>query len=86
MSITKSATIIKVDGTTQELNHRPTLEEAQSIVGGYIGFVKLEHGILIVDEEGLLKNKPINMQASRLYGHSAIVGDVILLKGWRTVG
>ncbi len=94
------ATVIKVDGSVQELDHRPTLKEAQEIVGGWIELVKASkhpsftqsRGVvtLVVDEEGKPKNKPVNKVITNKYGGSIyggyIVGDVIVLEGWRTVG
>ncbi len=83
-----SAYILKADGTKVTLDHKPTLKEAQTIVGGYIEFAKCPtNGVtLVVDEEGLLKSKPFNSEASKLYPYSPIVGDVIVLEGWKTVG
>lgn len=89
------ATIVRADGTTEELDHRPTLEEAQQTVGGYIELVKAQDHwgnrvTLVVDEEGRIKNKPTNKSVTLVYGPSIyggiIVGDVIVLEGWRTVG
>ena len=89
------ATIVRVDGTTEELESRPTLEEAQQIVGGYVALVKAKDHwgnsvTLVVDEEGDPKGKPRNNSISLVYGHSVrgeqIVGNVIVLEGWRTVG
>lgn len=91
------ATILKVDGTEQELDHRPTLTEAQRIVGGYIEFARGKRGgktvRLVVNEDGLCKAKPFNSKATAIHDASArqpypfpIVGDVIVLEGWRTVG
>ncbi len=89
------ATVVKVDGSIEELDHRPTLEESQKIVGGYIELVKArENGkrvvTLVVDEEGKMKNKPTNRNITERYGSSIyggyIVGDVIVLEGWKTVG
>lgn len=95
------ATIIKVDGTKQELDHRPSLKEAQGIVGGYIELVKASQVkdddpipgslvTLVVDEEGKVKNKAINKTITERYGRyiygGYVVGDVIVLEGWRTVG
>lgn len=85
------ATVVKVDGSEQELDHRPSLEEAQQIVGGYIELVKVGgNRALVVDGEGKLKNKPTNKAITSEYGSSIygsfIVGDVIVLEGWRTVG
>jgi len=89
------ATIVRVDGTTEELDYRPTLKEAQLIVGGYIELVKAQDRqgnrvTLVVDDEGKLKHKPTNKSITSTYGPSIyrgyIVGDVIVLEGWKTVG
>lgn len=48
-------------------NEKPTLEELQAMVGGYIevAFDDNDLGVqVIVDEEGKLKGKPINMEAT----------------------
>ena len=89
----KFAYIIKVDGTRVDLDHRPTLEEAQEIVGGWISLVGVGSGrTLVVDEEGKPKGKITNLKATRMYRKympdvgGLIVGDVIVLEGWRTVG
>ena len=64
--------------------HMP-LEKLQEIVGGYIGIVKLSDGrTMIVDEEGLLKDKPINKPATKLaqpsiHPNDYIVGNVVVL-------
>jgi len=88
------ATIVRVDGATEELEGRPTLEEAQQIVGGYIELVKAKDHwnnsvTLVVDEDGKGKNTPINKSITLVYGPSIhggyIVGDVIVLEGWKTV-
>jgi hypothetical protein len=82
-----SAYILKSDGTKIPLDHRPTLKEAQKIVGGYIEFAHCHNKYtLVVDEEGLLKGYPLNKEATSMYGCSPIVGDVIVLEGWKTVG
>jgi len=89
------ATIVKVDGSTQELDHRPLLKEAQQIVGGWIELVKAKDNwgnivTLVVDGEGKLKYKPTNKSITLVYGQSIyggyVVGDAIILEGWRTVG
>ena len=59
----------------------PTLKEMQKLVGGYIEVIYLDSGDqMIVDEEGLLKQKEINRDASIIKGN-VIVGNVIILKG-----
>jgi hypothetical protein len=79
------ATVIRTHGELRtELDHKPTLEEAQQIVGGYIEYVKVKEGTLVVNEEGRLLGLPYNDVASKMYG-GIIVGNVILLQGWRGV-
>lgn len=89
------ATVVNVDGSVKELDHRPPLKEAQKIVGGYIELVKAKDHwgnsvTLVVGEEGKLKGRPENKAITSVYGQSIyggyIVGNVIVLEGWRTVG
>jgi len=89
------ATIVKVDGSIITLDSRPTLKEAQAIVGGWIEQLKAKHVktgamvTLVVDEEGKVKSKQTNDLITKTFGQSVhggfIVGDVIVLEGWRTV-
>ena len=73
----------------------PTLTEMQKFVGGYIEVVQssdTKHDI-ILDEEGKLKGKPLNKEATELYlgeeqddtsagwDFDYIVGDVMILSG-----
>ncbi len=90
-----SATVYKVSGEVTELDHRPTLKEAQEIVGGWIELVKVldtegKAATLVVDGEGKLKNYSSNYRINREYGTSVyngyIVGNAIVLRGWQTVG
>jgi len=92
--------IFRVDGTFEyrRPNGEPSLEELQKLVGGYIDIINCytengEPAHMIVDEEGLLKQKPINMVGTIVYVVMAIrngftydqwqpiVGDVVLLEG-----
>ena len=65
-------------------NDEPNLKQAQDYVGGWVELVDLEkYGCLLVDEEGLLKNKIVNQKATALYNKlfdGFIVGDVIHIK------
>ena len=71
--------------TTKEIkskNDDPSLSDAQKFVGGYVEVVQVNDGILIVDEEGKLKDKPVNEVASKMYAdkygdEDIIVGDAI---------
>lgn len=82
-------TIIKVDGTTIHVvpnkGTRFTLAEVQEIVGGYVERLTLPNRtVMLVDEEGTPKGKPVNQTASEVAG-GTIVGDVLLLPrgmGW----
>ena len=81
----ETVTVIKSDKPTMTVyGYEPTLEEAQKAVGGYVELVDLEGlGCLLVDEDGKLKRKPINEQATKLYNQlfdGVIVGDVIHIK------
>jgi hypothetical protein len=87
--------VIKTDGTVEEVKQdkKPSLEQLQKIVGGYIEPV---HGIkyegrtgtMIVNEEGKMNNLPVNREATNLFISSfgprdVIVGNVAILLGWR---
>lgn len=79
--------IIKTDGSVSEFKpagKRITLEEMQKIVGGYIEMLHLDgrsKKVLVVNEEGKLKNLPINHKATLMaksdWIQDIIVGDVI---------
>ena len=71
------ARIIKVDGTSEEIENM-SFADMQAAVGGYVAVINLPKGkILVVDEDGLPKQKPINVTASTIAGQM-IVGDVVL--------
>ena len=73
----------------------PTLEEMQKFVGGYIEVVTSAdtNSQIVLDEEGKLKGKPLNKEATELYlgeeqddtsagwDFDYIVGDVMVLSG-----
>lgn len=68
MAIEKKAYIIQTDGEIIQLPDRPTLAEAQKIVGGYIEFATGRvdnHNVEIVcNEEGLLEGLAKNYKAT----------------------
>jgi len=78
---------------TELTEKEPTLEELQEIVGGYIQMVTSNDGTadIIMDEEGKLKGKEINMDATELWlgkerarnvrNPFFIVGDVAVCRG-----
>ncbi len=58
-----------------------SLDAMQAGVGGYIEVVYTlpEDFVLVVNEEGLLKDLPVNLRASTLAGQP-LVGDCLLLR------
>lgn len=91
------ARLIRVDGTTETVNpkngKRWTLEELQTLVGGYIELLPRLQIQILVDEEGLLKQKPVNREATRIIAEMyrtewrrhdmevpPLVGDVLILE------
>ncbi len=73
--------------TTKEIKNKnddPSLSDAQKFVGGWVEVVQVNDGILIIDEEGKLKDKPVNEVASKMYADKygdadVIVGDAIYI-------
>ncbi len=62
----------------------PSLSDAQKFVGGWVEVVQVNDGVLIIDEEGKLKDKPVNEVASKMYAdkygdEDIIVGDAIYI-------
>ncbi|MDE2102543.1 MAG: DUF3846 domain-containing protein [Patescibacteria group bacterium] len=65
-----------------------SLDELSKFVGGYIECVRLTHGTMYVNEEGLLLNLPFNAKATELAnadqwwaGQAYLVGDAIYYTG-----
>ncbi len=76
-----NGTLIKADGT-EEVVVFDGLKDMQNLVGGLIEVVPTKDAdhILVVDEEGRLKNKPMNITATIYCKYGSIVGDVILMR------
>ena len=80
-----SVTILRASGVIEklELQEYPTLKTMQSWVGGYIERVPVNATApcktMIVNEDGIFKNLPVNVRASAYYDHGPILGDVALL-------
>lgn len=62
------------------------LKEAQTLVGGYVELVHLnDDNIMLLDEEGLLENKEVNLPAMRYaqrlgWCGGLLVGNILFLK------
>ena len=84
------AQIIKSNGETKTVEPKNgtdfKLEDLQAIVGGYIQIAYLrDDEIMVMDDEGKLKEKDLNLQASLRYRrdvnpYDSIVGDVLICK------
>jgi hypothetical protein len=83
LTIDTNGTITPIDLDTRTLD----LKRLQTLVGGFIEVVHpvpfggpiFDDVVMIVDDEGKLKDKPVNVLASALYnGYDPIVGDVVL--------
>ena len=64
-------------------DRKPTLSEAQKIVGGLVEMVRSPtkpDWQILVNEEGLLEGLPFNAEATELCG-TGIVGPAVVLKG-----
>lgn len=80
------AYIFKVGGDIVRVEPRNgtdfSLEELkEAIGGGYIEIVRVgRDGLMVVDEEGKLKNMPVNHKATLFYANAndVIVGDALV--------
>ena len=70
-------------------DEQPSLEKAQELVGGLVELISLTSGDqLLINEEGLLKDLPVNDHATYIASHQSYVmmhdgirGNAVLLKG-----
>lgn len=68
---------LKSDGTKEEMTDT-SLDSIQKAIGGYFEPIYLANDkVLLVDDEGKLKQKPLNHLASAM-ATKIIVGDVIV--------
>jgi hypothetical protein len=68
----------------KDIKDDPSLKEAQAFVGGWVEMVRVSSGILLIDEEGKMKNKEVNAYASDMYANKygdndVVVGDAIYI-------
>ena len=85
----RRAYVLKVDGTIEHLDHRPTLEEAQKVVGGWVEMMPMHlcrtpRLTAFGDEEGRLKGYALNRKATDLLSYP-VVGAILILEGWKTL-
>lgn len=93
-------TVLKVDGTVEVTEpDSVSLEDVQKGVGGYIEAVPYfdvyegEECQAWCDEEGKIKNYPMNEDATKLWyrimgvrGGDYLVGDIVILTGQHVLG
>jgi hypothetical protein len=66
-------------GVLNTKDEKPTLEQAQAIVGGWIEMITVGDMQILFDEEGLLKQLPLNEKASEMFGRP-LYGPVLILE------
>lgn len=84
--------VIRVDGTEEQLPHAITMRRALDLIGAdTIDTVSLKHlggplQVMLVDDAGMIDDKPINQKATALYHANSragnphsIHGDVVVL-------
>lgn len=69
------ATLIKTTGTEEEIVLK-NLQQIQTLIDGYFEQIDIEGGLLMVNEDGISRNLPLNDKASQL-AQQPIRGDVI---------
>jgi hypothetical protein len=82
------ALLVKVDGTKEEVEvpKKGSLDFLQGVVGGYIELAACHDAAydgIICDEEGKIKNKPLNKVATDMAGvapYDVLVGDILFFK------
>ena len=79
------ARLIKSNGDTIADYSCNSLKAMQDAVEGYIEPVYTSQWVVLVNEEGLLKNLPINIEASNIC-EQPIVGDALVMthKEWNS--
>ena len=66
-------------GALATREERPSLEQAQRIIGGWVEMIHVGDVQVLVDEEGLIKQLPINEKASDMFGRP-LYGPVLVLE------
>lgn len=81
--------IYLTDGSVEKRHapKKPTLEEMQELVGGYIEFVNVTHEghkrTMVVNEEGLLQDVVIHNAKASAIAQRVIVGTAFVMEGYR---
>lgn len=74
-----------VDHVVPSKGGKFTLEEVQKMVGGLVERVRLQGGmVLLVNEEGIPRELPLNRYATQMVGF-IVLGDAVILPigmGW----
>lgn len=83
----KKILLIKHDGEMEKIEQKesPTLRQMQEWVGGLVElvFVSPEFGKqMYVNEEGMMKELPINYEASLMSGGQHIVGNAVIFENF----
>lgn len=69
------ATLIKTNGTEEQIILE-SLQQIQTLIDGYIEQINVDGGVLMINEDGISQNLPLNDKASAL-AQQPIRGNVI---------
>jgi hypothetical protein len=69
------ATLLKTNGTEEQIVLK-NLKQIQTLIDGYFEQVNVDGGLLMINEDGISRNLPLNDKASQL-AQQPIRGDVI---------
>ena len=67
-------------GALSHADEKPTLEQAQAILGGYVEMVHVGDMQVLINEEGRMLEMPLNEKASEMFGQP-LYGPVLILEG-----
>lgn len=67
-------------GALSHRDEKPTLEQAQGIVGGLVEMIQHGDMQILINEEGRMLELPLNEKASDMFGQP-LYGPVLILEG-----
>lgn len=67
-------------GALSHKDEKPTLEQAQALVGGLVEMIHHGDMQILINEEGRMLELPLNQKASDMFGQP-LYGPVLILEG-----
>lgn len=82
---TKRVTLLNIDGTKTDLGQDDSLSAMQNAVQGYVEVMKFKGFRLLVNEDGIPRNLPLNKAASEMV-NCPVFGPAVMLENSRAWG